>query len=87
MLDLFVDSIKPNSFYSKIRCLDGWRAVSPNPQSFYECDICKFQYRIQNIELEPEDPSRMRWRKFKFGLLMTRDLLGVLVLLNVVRIE
>ena len=30
-----------------VGCLNRWRALSANPRSYFQCDACRFQYRIQ----------------------------------------
>ncbi|KAH3757372.1 hypothetical protein Pelo_10800 [Pelomyxa schiedti] len=54
-------------------CLDQWRAVSPNPLSFYRCDICHTKYLLRR-------KSRDRCKVYShFVLLCLRDI-GVLLL-------
>lgn len=37
---------KGTSAWVHVDCLDTWRRTSTNPKSFYECDACKFKYRM-----------------------------------------
>jgi hypothetical protein len=53
--------------------------VSSNPESFYRCDVCKFKYIIE------AQVEHNRWLNVKFGLLVTRDLLAVLLVVNLVK--
>ena len=32
--------------YVHMECLDTWRQTSANPQSFFQCDQCKFKYHL-----------------------------------------
>ena len=32
-------------------CLNQWRAMSVNPQSFYQCDQCGYKYNVQRAEI------------------------------------
>ena len=32
--------------YVHVECLDTWRNTSTNPQSFFRCDTCHFEYRF-----------------------------------------
>ena len=32
------------------KCLDRWRTFSSNPKSHFECDQCKYQYKLQRTE-------------------------------------
>jgi hypothetical protein len=36
--------------YVHVECLRSWRVLSQNPQSFYKCDQCKYEYKIKRIE-------------------------------------
>jgi len=35
--------------YVHRRCLNQWRIVSPNNESFYQCDVCQYRYQIQDV--------------------------------------
>jgi len=37
--------------YVHAECLDKWRALSRNPQSFFVCDNCKYQYNLYRPKL------------------------------------
>lgn len=51
----------PNTFKGKCsgsikwvhrRCLDEWRAISPNPDSFHRCDVCKTEYVFKEVPVK-----------------------------------
>eukprot|EP01112_Ceratiomyxa_fruticulosa_P011870 TRINITY_DN3265_c0_g1_i4.p1 TRINITY_DN3265_c0_g1~~TRINITY_DN3265_c0_g1_i4.p1 ORF type:complete len:335 (+),score=43.65 TRINITY_DN3265_c0_g1_i4:733-1737(+) len=65
--------------YVHRQCLNDWRAFSPNPSSFTTCDVCHFPYVLKNEPGEKECASRLR-----FGLYITRDLLGVTLLFQAI---
>eukprot|EP01111_Echinosteliopsis_oligospora_P009104 TRINITY_DN2609_c0_g1_i3.p1 TRINITY_DN2609_c0_g1~~TRINITY_DN2609_c0_g1_i3.p1 ORF type:complete len:330 (-),score=74.23 TRINITY_DN2609_c0_g1_i3:58-1047(-) len=63
--------------YVHRRCLDQWRAYSPNqPRSFYYCDVCGFQYRLQ------EKPEMRASRIRRFILYVLRDFIGAMLLMQ-----
>jgi len=59
-------------------CLDTWRSVSPNAESFSRCDVClqKYLFRIH-------EESRT-WSNVKFALLVFRDLFACILVVNLV---
>jgi len=59
-------------------CLNQWRAVSHNSESFYNCDVCKFEYVIKT-KLVNEHAARC-----KFTLLVMRDFIGILAAVQLV---
>jgi len=56
------------------RCLDEWRSVSTNPESFYRCDICKFDYKFRTIEENEQGYPRV-----KVALLILLDMFILLL--------
>jgi len=36
-----------NSKYVHKKCLNEWRNINHNPESFYKCEICKYPYKIK----------------------------------------
>ena len=40
-------------------CLDRWRAVSPNPASFVQCDVCNSEYVLETVDLQGKCCSPM----------------------------
>eukprot|EP00966_Prymnesium_polylepis_P175518 4062099-Prymnesium_polylepis.1 len=34
-----------------VHCLNEWRATSQNPRSFFRCDQCRYEYRVQRTAL------------------------------------
>lgn len=54
-------------------CLDTWRTVSPNFSSFSQCDICKFEYRVQR------KPAG-KWPRILYALKMIRDILTLVII-------
>lgn len=71
------------------RCLDTWRSVSPNPQSFSRCDVCHFDYKF----IQHQDKAV--WENLKFFLVVVsissgnsfskaRDLLGAMIAVDLV---
>jgi len=60
-------------------CLNQWRAVSPNPNSFTHCDVCGFEYLLK----EPHEHKTLS-RKMKFVFLVTRDFLSVLTVMQLI---
>eukprot|EP01130_Rhizamoeba_saxonica_P015366 TRINITY_DN6875_c0_g1_i1.p1 TRINITY_DN6875_c0_g1~~TRINITY_DN6875_c0_g1_i1.p1 ORF type:complete len:341 (-),score=52.14 TRINITY_DN6875_c0_g1_i1:69-1091(-) len=59
----------PQHRYVHRSCLDTWRAVSPNPHSFYVCDVCRAPYHV--FEEVQQDPLT----KLKFAFIIARDVL------------
>jgi len=57
-------------------CLDSWRAASPNPQSFSNCDVCHFTYRLRELR------EKHRAAQAKFVLLMLRDFFLFAIVVN-----
>jgi hypothetical protein len=79
----FDDLIAPCNCSGSIKwvhrhCLDVWRTVSPNPESFTTCDNCKAQYRII------EKPTNDSCLKLKFISLVALDFFIVLLVVNAV---
>jgi len=37
--------------YVHLSCLTQWRQASANPRSFFECDNCKYRYRLSRTRL------------------------------------
>jgi hypothetical protein len=35
--------------YVHRKCLDQWRTVSPNRESFHQCDVCQFNYILKEV--------------------------------------
>jgi len=71
------DLIAPCACSGSIRyvhrsCLNSWRAVSPNPNSFAQCDVCKNQYVFN------ERPDLRASRVRRFVLFVARDFLGAM---------
>jgi uncharacterized membrane protein len=60
-------------------CLNEWRAVSPNPTSFSQCDVCGYEY-----ELEYQEEGGFDWSKLKFAFLLSRDFLIFFAIINAV---
>ena len=58
-------------------CLDRWRAVSPNPNSFGACDVCLTPFEFEDDPLLPVDRPCCS-PQCKFGLGVTRDIVLVL---------
>ena len=59
-------------------CLDRWRAVNVGAASFSQCGTCMFQYAYQQPILPASTEHTVRYR-----LLILRDVLAVLVLIQV----
>ena len=36
--------------YVHVTCLNDWRVQSTNPRSFFECDQCKFRYKLERTK-------------------------------------
>jgi hypothetical protein len=36
--------------YVHVDCLDTWRSISQNNQSYYQCDQCHYKYKIDRID-------------------------------------
>jgi hypothetical protein len=60
-------------------CLDKWRAVSPQPESFYRCDICHTPYVFK----EKEEKHTGCDPRFKIASLITLDLTIIFVVWQV----
>ncbi len=62
-------------------CLDRWRAVSPNPSSFSQCDVCQAQFEFEDDPLLLDGPRHACCSpKCKFGVGVTRDVVLLLAL-------
>lgn len=48
------------------KCLNKWRVVSPNPQSVYQCDICKTNYVFKEKNSNTFFSTIWLWTKFIF---------------------
>jgi hypothetical protein len=59
-------------------CLNDWRAFSPNPTSFTNCDVCGFKYEL--IEREEFRTNRM----WKFVLYVARDFIGSMIFIQAI---
>ena len=67
------------SAYVHRNCLDNWRSVNKNGRAFKFCDVCHFEYVIQSVVDDPAaDKRRLLW----FRLLVSRDVIGILLLLQ-----
>lgn len=66
--------------YVHRKCLDEWRTVSPNPDSFSQCDVCQYRYVFRDI-IEEKSPTCPSW--ITFTSLMTLDITLVLFLWQV----
>ncbi len=64
------------SLVARMQCLDGWRAASANPRSFYQCDVCMFMYELEKVD----GPSAISVCMFCAYVL--RDFLVVMFCLN-----
>lgn len=65
--------------YVHRKCLDEWRAVSANPESFSKCDICKQLYFMEEVVTNDS-----KWRKTKFVLVVLRDIFLLLIAIQLV---
>ncbi len=54
-------------------CLDTWRSVSQNPNSFYQCDICHEKYQFEEV-IENNNRTQIVFSYLKYGLLVTFDI-------------
>jgi len=59
------------------KCLDQWRAVSPNAESFYTCDICHRDYQLQYQEVR-------NCSTYKFAFYVSRDFIIFFILVNII---
>jgi len=65
------------------KCLDEWRSVSPNPQSFYRCDVCHYAYEFR--EVEEQNGGSCSSSNLKIHLLIIRDILfGIFIWQSIV---
>lgn len=55
------------------RCLDTWRMVSQNPDSFYKCDICHTEYQFEQNK-KMNSASSVWCSYMKYGFLVTFDI-------------
>ena len=60
-------------------CLNEWRATSANPRSFYKCDQCGYEYRVQRTKLAALLQSELAVQMASVVLLCATLLLGALV--------
>lgn len=67
------------SGYVHRKCLDDWRALNKNDRGFKYCEVCHFEYIIEPVV---DDPSADRLRLWKFRLLITRDIMAVILLIQ-----
>ncbi|KAL6064679.1 CYSTM domain-containing protein [Balamuthia mandrillaris] len=58
------------------RCLNEWRAVSPNPTSFSRCDVCHQDYQMEFVGESKGCP------KCYFAFLLSRDFLVFFLSIN-----
>jgi hypothetical protein len=58
-------------------CLDTWRAVSQNPDSFYRCDICHDSYQFEQLASKN---STNYCSYMKYGFLVTVDISVILLI-------
>ncbi|CAF1085947.1 unnamed protein product [Adineta ricciae] len=61
------------------KCLDKWRATNKSERVFHYCDVCQFQYVIEPVVA---DVSADRRRLLIFRLLVTRDILLIVLLIQ-----
>jgi len=59
-------------------CLDTWRSVSHNPESFWKCDVCKFGYQMETRNEISKTAS------VRFALLVTRDITAIILGVNLI---
>jgi len=59
-------------------CLNSWRAVSPNPNSFSTCDVCGSKYVFR----QREDLKASRIRRFIFYV--SRDFIGAMLIVQAI---
>ena len=57
------------------KCLDNWRATNYNPQCFTHCNTCNYKYRVC---VKQQRVSK----RFKLCLLLTRDILTLLIIVE-----
>ena len=83
--DYPVDLISPclctgGSAFVHRKCLDKWRATNKSERVFHYCDVCQFQYVIEPVVA---DVLADRRRLLIFRLLVTRDILLIVLLIQV----
>ena len=67
------------SAYVHRQCLDNWRSVNKNGRAFKFCDVCHFEFVIEPVVDDPAaDKRRLLW----FRLLVSRDVIAILLLLQ-----
>lgn len=72
---------KGGSQYVHRECLDSWRATDSDGLRFKQCDICKFNFTIDEInDNEQQEKSRL----WKYRLYVTRDVLLSIIMLCIV---
>ena len=85
-LDNEKDLISPcmcsgGSAYVHRECLDNWRSVNKNGRAFKFCDVCQFEFVIEPVVDDPAaDKRRLLW----FRLLVSRDVIAILLLLQAI---
>ena len=62
-------------------CLDRWRSENVGGKGFKICNVCQFEYIIETILNDPKD-ERQRLIKYYFSV--TRDVIGVVILIQLV---
>lgn len=69
--------------YVHRHCLDQWRIISPNPKSFYHCDICNTKYQFKMVG----DSSTKLKNYIKYGCAVGSDIflifLGFFILVGI----
>ena len=69
------------SAYVHRTCLDNWRSVNKDGCAFKFCDVCQFEYAIEPVI---DDPSADKRRLLKFRLLVARDIVSIILLLQAI---
>ena len=67
------------SAYVHRKCLDNWRALNENGRGFNYCEVCHFEYIIEPVV---DDPSADWRRLWIFRLLITRDIMAIVLLIQ-----
>ena len=70
--------------YVHRKCLNNWRSENANGRGFKYCNVCQFEYVIEPVTY---DPVGDRKRLLKYHLFVIRDLIAIVLLLQLVIIS
>jgi hypothetical protein len=72
-----------SSLYVHRKCLDDWRSQNANGRGFKYCTVCLFEYAIETVISNPQEERK---RLLKYYLFVTRDILLINLIIQLVLI-